>query len=128
MGLPPSNIPVLDSHVASSSPSIPSLDTLAPYVSQLTFGGVAGFASGFALKKIGKLAAIALGLLFISVQILVYYGVIEVDWLRVQETINPLLSPDSLDRGWRSLTGLLTSNVPFAAAFIPGFLIGFQRG
>ena len=119
---------MLDSHVASSSPSIPSLDTLAPYVSQLTFGGVAGFASGFALKKIGKLAAIALGLLFISVQILVYYGVIEVDWLRVQETINPLLSPDSLDRGWRSLTELLTSNVPFAAAFIPGFLIGFQRG
>ena len=115
--------------MASSSPiSLPSVETIAPFASQLTFGGVAGFASGYALKKVGKLAAILLGLLFIGVQVLVYVGVAEVDWLRIQESVNPLLSPEALNRAWRNLMKLLTGNVPFAAAFIPGFLLGFQRG
>ena len=115
--------------MASSSPiSLPSVETIAPYASQLTFGGVAGFASGYALKKIGKFAAILLGVLFIGTQVLVYYGVAEIDWLRIQESVNPLLSSESLNRGWRNLIGLLTANVPFAAAYIPGFLLGFTRG
>ena len=114
--------------MASSSVSLPSVETIAPYASQLTFGAVAGFASGYALKKVGKLAAILLGILFIGVQVLVYYGVAEIDWLRIQESVNPLLSSESLNQGWRNLVGLLTANVPFAAAFIPGFLLGFQRG
>ena len=118
---------MIDSLVASS-PSIPGIETIAPYASQLTFGGVAGFASGYAFKKMGKLAAIVLGLLFIGVQILVYVGVAEVDWLRIQESVNPLLSAEALNKAWRNLIKLLTGNVPFAAAFVPGFLLGFQRG
>jgi uncharacterized membrane protein (Fun14 family) len=95
---------------------------------QLTFGGLAGFAAGYALKKIGKVAAIALGIFFILLQILAFYGVVEVNWLRLQESVDPFLRPESLERLWRDLLTLLTLNLPFAAAFVPGFIFGLQRG
>ncbi len=41
---------------------LPDLETLAPILGQLTFGALAGFAAGYALKKIGKVAAVALGI------------------------------------------------------------------
>ncbi|HEX7022192.1 MAG TPA: pseudouridine-5'-phosphate glycosidase, partial [Trueperaceae bacterium] len=43
--------------------NLPDLQTLAPYLQQLSFGLLAGFAAGYALKKVGKFVAIALGLL-----------------------------------------------------------------
>lgn len=107
---------------------LPDIETLAPVLGQLTFGLLAGFAAGYALKKIGKVAAIALGLFFIAVQLLAYYGFIEVNWLRIQESVDPLLRPDSLQSLWQDLLELLTLNLPFAATFIPGLLIGLRRG
>jgi len=107
---------------------LPDLEALAPIIGQLSFGMLAGFTAGYALSKIGKLAALLLGLLFISIQILAYLGVLEVDWLRIQESLNPLLRPESLEGAWRSLLALLTQNVPFAAAFVPGFILGLRRG
>jgi len=50
--------------------------TLAP----LGFGGVAGAIVGYTAKKLTKLVALGLGLLFIAVQLLVHYGLIEVHW------------------------------------------------
>jgi uncharacterized membrane protein (Fun14 family) len=107
---------------------LPDIETLAPVLGQLTFGALAGFAAGYALKKIGKLAAIVLGLLFIAVQLLAYYGLVEINWLQIQRSVDPLLRPESLEGLWRDLVGLLTLNLPFAAAFIPGLLVGLRRG
>ena len=60
----------------------PNLITLAPYLQQISFGLLAGFAAGYALKKVGKLLAVALGLLFIALQVLAYYGFVTVNWRR----------------------------------------------
>lgn len=114
--------------ISSAFVELPSLETAAPYLQQLSFGAVAGFAAGYALKKVGKFLAVAVGLLFIVIQILAYYGFVTVNWLEVQERVNPVLESESLNRGWRSLLNILTYNITFAAAFVPGFLIGLRRG
>ncbi len=106
----------------------PSLETLAPYLEQISFGAIAGFASGYAFKKVGKLLALALGLLFIAIQLLSYYGFVTVNWLEVQERVNPLLTTESLNGFWQNLLSVLTYNITFAAAFIPGFIIGLRQG
>lgn len=107
---------------------LPRVEILAPVLGQLTFGALAGFAAGYALKKVGKLAAIALGIFFILLQLLAYFGFVEVNWLQIQRHVDPQLQPDALEGLWRNLLALLTLNLPFAAAFVPGFVVGLQRG
>jgi uncharacterized membrane protein (Fun14 family) len=103
-------------------------DSLAPYLGQISFGGLAGFATGYALKKIGRMALVIFGLLFIVIQLLAYLGVVRVDWLRIQQYADPLLSQNSIQSFFNGLTKILTNNVPFAGAFIPGFLLGLRFG
>ena len=107
---------------------VPNLETVAPYLQQLSFGALAGFAAGYALKKLGKVAAIVLGLLFIALQVLAYYGFVTIDWLEVQNRVNPLLESESLNRLWQALVNVLTYNITFAAAFVPGLIVGLKRG
>ncbi|MEX2541935.1 MAG: FUN14 domain-containing protein [Trueperaceae bacterium] len=107
---------------------VPELTTVAPYLQQLTFGAVAGFVVGYALKKVGKLVALAFGILFVAIQALAFYGLITVNWGEVRGRFDPLLEPRSLDRAWRSLVAMLTYNITFAAAFVPALIIGLKRG
>lgn len=104
------------------------LDSLTPYLGQISFGALAGFAVGYALKKIGRAAAVVLGLLFIALQVLAYFGFVEVDWLRIRQAADPLLARPGLERLWNGLLGVLTNNLPFAAAFVPGLLLGLRAG
>eukprot|EP00698_Gefionella_okellyi_P012513 TRINITY_DN337_c0_g1_i2.p1 TRINITY_DN337_c0_g1~~TRINITY_DN337_c0_g1_i2.p1 ORF type:complete len:167 (-),score=26.95 TRINITY_DN337_c0_g1_i2:35-535(-) len=53
-------------------------------VGELGFGGVAGFCTGYAVKKLGKSVAVVAGVGFISIQALAYSGVITVDWKKVK--------------------------------------------
>ncbi|HEX2865152.1 MAG TPA: FUN14 domain-containing protein [Deinococcales bacterium] len=101
---------------------------LGPMAGQLGFGALAGFCSGYALKRIGRAVAFTLGLIFILLQVLASLGYIHVDWLRIQSAADPYLNPKGLDSLWKGLVGLLTTNLPFAAAFIPGLLFGLRRG
>jgi uncharacterized membrane protein (Fun14 family) len=107
---------------------VPDLTQFAPYLQQLSFGALAGFAAGYALKKVGKLAAIALGLLFVALQILAYYGFVTINWTSVQERVNPVLEGEALNRLWHGLVEVLTYNITFAAAFVPGLIFGLKRG
>lgn len=107
---------------------IPNLETFGPFVQQLSFGAVAGFAAGYALKKVGKLAALIVGLLFVFVQVLAYYGFVTIDWVEVQNRVNPLLETEALNSVWQGLVNVLTYNVTFAAAFIPALVLGLRRG
>ena len=105
-----------------------AFNALAPYLGQISFGALAGFATGYALKKVGRVALVIFGLLFIAVQLLAYYGVVQVDWLRIQSYADPLLKRESLQGFFNSLVSILTNNVPFAGAFVPGFLLGLRFG
>lgn len=110
------------------SVEFPDLSGLAPHLQQLSFGAVAGFLAGYALKKVGKVMALVVGLLFVSVQVLAYYGFVTVHWQEVQDTFDPLLEASSLNRAWQGLLGLLTYNVTFVAAFVPSLVLGLKRG
>lgn len=106
----------------------PDLQTVFPFVEQLGFGAVAGFAAGFALKKVGKFVALALGLLFVIVQVLAYYGFVSINWGVVQTRVDPMLTPGALSGAWKTVLAVLTYNVAFAAAFVPSFVWGLKRG
>jgi uncharacterized membrane protein (Fun14 family) len=101
------------------------LTSLAP---ELGFGGVAGAVVGYASKKVTKLVALALGLVFIIIQGLVYLHVVTVDWHTVQTGAEHLWKdPHGVtlaSRAWN----ILSANLPFGAAFAAGFGIGFKLG
>ncbi len=107
---------------------IPDLTTIGPILEQLSFGVIAGFAAGYAFKKLGKLLAVAIGLLFIVLQLLAFYGFVTINWAEVQSRVDPMLETDSLSQAWRNVLGVLTYNITFAAAFVPGFIFGLRRG
>ncbi len=104
------------------------LDAAAPYLGQLSFGGLTGFATGFAMKKIGKIALFIFGIIFIMLQVLAYTGVIEINWLRIQQFAEPALQRPALENALNGIMGVLTNNLPFAGSFIPGFLLGLKFG
>ncbi len=104
------------------------LDWIAPYLGQISFGGLAGFATGYAMKKIGKLALFLFGSVFIGLQVLAYMGVVEINWLRIQQFAEPALQRPALENTFNSILGIMTNNLPFAGAFVPGFLLGLKFG
>lgn len=108
--------------------NVPDLQSVLPWVQQIGFGAVAGFVAGYALKKVGKLVALAIGLLFVVIQLLAWWGFLSVDWGVVQETVDPLLESESLNQAWRGLVTVLTYNIPFAATFVPAMVLGIRRG
>lgn len=101
------------------------LSSLAP---ELGFGGVAGAVVGYTSKKVTKLVALALGLVFIIIQGLVYMNVVSVDWHAVQTGAEHVWSdPQGVTlatKAWK----VLSANLPFGAAFAAGFGIGFKLG
>jgi uncharacterized membrane protein (Fun14 family) len=116
--------------VQNQTPQLGSqlLDAAAPYLGQISFGGLVGFATGYAMKKIGKIALFVVGTVIILLQVLAYMGVIEINWLRIQQFAEPALQRPVLENTLNSIVGVLTNNLPFAGAFIPGFLLGLKFG
>ena len=107
---------------------VPSLSQVLPWIEQIGVGAIAGFVSGFAIKKIGKAVALALGLLVVSVQFLAWGGYVTVDWVKLQTDVEPWLRTEALNEGWSGLVDVLTYNAPFAVAFVPALIAGLRRG
>jgi uncharacterized membrane protein (Fun14 family) len=104
------------------------VEWIQPYIGQLTFGGLAGFAVGFAIKTVGRWVAVILGLLFVVVQVLASLGYIQVDWTRIQRDVEPYVNNTGVQNLWNNLVALLTNNLPFGGAFVAGLLIGLRSG
>jgi len=97
-------------------------------VAGLGFGGVAGALVGYSAKKLTKLVAVGLGIIFILMQVLVHEGFITVNWMAVQTTAHGVWSDPQgttlADRAWN----ILVANLPFGGGFIAGFAVGFKFG
>jgi uncharacterized membrane protein (Fun14 family) len=93
----------------------------------LTLGGILGFAAGFFLRRLGRFLLLWLGLAFVGLQLLAYTGYIDINWLKIQQDVAPLLSPGTLSGFWNLIRGVLTHNLPFVAGMIPGLLLGLRR-
>lgn len=92
------------------------------------FGGAAGLVVGFATKKITKFVAIGLGVLFILIQVLAYYRFISVNWGEVEAQATGFLIDSHGNSAAEQFWNMVTSNLPFGAAFAAGFAIGFKQG
>lgn len=87
-------------------------------------GGLAGWAVGFTLKKFAKLAAIIVGISFLSLQLLAFNHFITIDWERIKAAV-----PDeSIENSGMALMSAVTYNIPFAGTFLVGFWMGFRKG
>ena len=62
-----------------------ALDSLKPIVTKVSLGGVMGYCSGMALKKVGKALAFVVGLGFVAVQSAAYAGYIQVNWGKIAD-------------------------------------------
>ncbi|UBV43979.1 hypothetical protein LAJ19_03350 [Deinococcus taeanensis] len=101
------------------------MDALRDLLPDLSVGALLGFAAGVALRHIGRIALILLGVLFITLQLLAYFDLISVNWLRVQALTEPWLRQGS-EAGGAWLSRVLTANLPFAGAFTAGLLLGLR--
>lgn len=103
-------------------------DILSGSAGSMGFGGMAGVVVGYTAKKLTKLAAILLALVFILIQVLAYQGWIQVEWSAVEESAKGVWTDESgvtlMDRAWE----ILTANLPFGGAFVVGFTLGFKLG
>jgi uncharacterized membrane protein (Fun14 family) len=94
----------------------------------LGFGGIAGAIVGYTAKKLTKLMALVLGLIFIAIQALVYLNFVTVDWNAVQHTAEHVWKDTQgvtlADRAW----DVISANLPFGGGFVAGFALGFKLG
>ena len=99
---------------------------LTPLLGQLAAGGLAGFAVGYAAKKLLKLALIIFGLFLLAVGYLNYKGVIQVSMADVvaftEEKLRWLIG----EMG--GLLDFLASNAGFGAGFVAGLILGLKKG
>jgi uncharacterized membrane protein (Fun14 family) len=63
-----------------------ALEKATPFLTNVTFGGMMGYTTGYAMKKIGKAVAFLVGITFIALQTGVYAGYIDVDWLKIKDS------------------------------------------
>jgi uncharacterized membrane protein (Fun14 family) len=101
------------------------VEIITPILTQLGVGGIAGLCVGFALKKIGKLLAILLGIAFLFLQYLAYIGIISINYSALQEWAKGVAGQASAFEG--VLTAII-ANLPFSASFLLGFALGFKMG
>ena len=107
----------------------------------LSYGFMAGYLSGFALKKVGRVASVTLGLSFLALQSLAYAGYIDVNHDRMQRQVEELLDRNGDGKvDGEDLRGILEDvkkvaghgvddgRVENAAAGAGGFGLGFVGG
>jgi len=106
--------------------SNPIYTIIIPTLTQIGFGGMVGFFSGYLLKKAGKIVGVLFALVFISIQVLIYYGYIPgVDWARLGKDITHVINKKNI---LTTLWDIIIHDIPFVASFIPFFILGLKKG
>ena len=103
--------------------SLPEL--LLPYLPDLSVGAILGFCAGYAIRKIGKMTALIVGLLFLALQILAWQGLLTVHWDRIQALATPWLHQGSDQVSHWGLR-ILQTNLPFGGGFVAAMLVGLR--
>jgi uncharacterized membrane protein (Fun14 family) len=108
---------------------------LAPFAGTVGGGFFVGFITGYAIKKVIKLAAVIVGLFIAALAYLQYQRILNVDWERVQTfsengitwIVNALTHvSSSIDA---SHSGTLSNvGIPLVSSASAGFVLGLARG
>jgi uncharacterized membrane protein (Fun14 family) len=101
------------------------LDSLLPILPGLSLGAILGFCAGYAIKRLGKMTALIVGLLFLALQIMAWQGLLTIHWPRIQALAEPWLQQGGQQLGGWALT-VLQTNLPFGGAFVAALLVGLR--
>lgn len=101
---------------------------------QLAIGGITGWCTGFVFRKVGKLAATAVGGGFFLLQLASHTGYIKVDWQRVEKDVKKAKAqlkirksqqtPAEVKSKAEEALSFVKKNVPVTGGFLGGFLLG----
>ena len=98
---------------------------LTPLAGEIGIGGVGGFVVGYAIKKVAKILAVAIGLGFLALQYLAYIDVITINYGELREWAESAVAGSSGAQRW--IADLLV-HAPFGAAFACGLYLGLRKG
>jgi uncharacterized membrane protein (Fun14 family) len=99
-------------------------------VTSLGVGGIAGFAIGYAVKKVFKISLALMGVLFGAIAYMQTQGVLSVNWDKIE----------NISRGAATAVSSMTMNqvgtdsmilslgLPLMGSMSMGFAVGFMRG
>eukprot|EP00029_Vermamoeba_vermiformis_P012946 TRINITY_DN788_c0_g1_i1.p1 TRINITY_DN788_c0_g1~~TRINITY_DN788_c0_g1_i1.p1 ORF type:complete len:205 (-),score=26.10 TRINITY_DN788_c0_g1_i1:132-746(-) len=87
-----------------------------------SFGTLIGFATGYALKVLGRGLLVVFGLQYVVLQILAYKNFVTVNWQKILASGSPLW--DKRRSYFDAFVRLLTSKIPFKAGFVGGMYMG----
>ncbi len=105
-------------------PETAIVEYVLPIGGNLLIGLLLGWLVAHALKTAAKTLGCLLVVLFAALQVAAYFGVIDLNWARfVQQTV-PL--GEVASGALKSLSQILTHNVPLAAGAVVGFILGFR--
>ncbi|CAI5732448.1 unnamed protein product [Hyaloperonospora brassicae] len=108
------------------------IDAVLGNCGELTLAGSLGFCSGYALKLVGKAAALAVGLVFIVGQVAAYNGYIDIKWGKLQKDAIDRVDPNGdgkidgvdLKLWYRRLLAIMKTKLPSSVGFSSGFALG----
>ncbi len=89
-------------------------------------GLLSGIVIGFISKKISKIVVLIIALVFILLQVAVYNGYIQIDWLSWKDTAIEVVKQTKIPDV--SLQNIIMRNIPFSVAALIGFIFGFKKG
>ena len=95
----------------------------------LVGGGLLGFATGFAIKKIMKLAFIILGLFALALGYLEYQKIISVNWVTLENQTQSIMT--SAIHKLSVVTQNMGHEIPIGLGvigFMPGLALGILKG
>jgi uncharacterized membrane protein (Fun14 family) len=94
-----------------------------PAVRSVAISGVIGYASGYALKKVGRIVLISLGFFLITLQYLHWEGVITINYRSLEAFLSSILS-----RVLELQGVLLGASNLLGIGFASGFTLGLYKG
>lgn len=101
------------------------MDLLLPIAGILTLGGILGYSAATFLKSVTKIVGCLIGIVFVLLQVLAYYGFAHWDWGAVREAAGP--ASDAAKSGCSVLWKVITYNFPFTGGFAGGFWYGWKH-
>jgi uncharacterized membrane protein (Fun14 family) len=108
---------------------------LAPLAGSVGGGFFIGFITGYAIKKVIKLAAVIVGLFIAALAYLQYQRILNVDWERVQaisqnviDWVVDALTHVSGTMGASHPGTLSNIGIPLVSSVSAGFVLGMVRG
>ncbi|WP_424951587.1 FUN14 domain-containing protein [Deinococcus sp.] len=100
-------------------------ELLLSYLPDLSVGAILGFCAGYAIKRLGKMTVLIVGLLFVALQIMAWQGLLTIHWPRIQALAEPWLRQGGEQLGNWGLR-ILQTNLPFRGGFVAALLVGLR--